>query len=82
MDQVFYDTKSSILDFCHNNVSYQLNENGHKVTSILWRGDLDADGIDDFIIQSEDEIKKIVLYLSSQRQEEKLFKAVAEYYLG
>lgn len=82
MDQVFYNEETGGIDYCHDNISYDLSDRNYKAMSLVWRGDLDADGIDDFIVQYGEEDGKIVLHLSTQTAEGELHKAVAEYYLG
>ncbi|MEM9858495.1 MAG: SH3 domain-containing protein [Bacteroidota bacterium] len=49
---------------------------------ILWRGDLDRDEKNDYIIVFGDQVLTAVLYLSSKAENGKLVKAVAEYYFG
>ena len=82
IDQVYYDSMTGAVNICHDNVSYDLSDKTHAAMSIVWRGDLDDDGIDDFIIQYGEKDGKIVLHLSSQAKAGELHKAVAEYYIG
>ena len=49
---------------------------------LLWCGDLDGDGNDDYIIQFGDKGAKTILYLSKPASKGQLLKPVAVYYSG
>jgi len=80
--QVYYDMQTGFVEYCYDNISSDLSDASQSVRSIVWRGDLNTDGIDDFIIQYGAEQGKIVLHLSSTKHDGQLHKAVAEYYVG
>jgi len=51
-------------------------------TSLRWRGDLDGDGKDDFIIQFGEKSSSTILYLSSQADQNQIAKPVSFYVSG
>ena len=82
LDRIEYNDFEGTLTYCHDDMSYNLSDEKYQALSIVWRGDLDDDGFDDFIIQYGENDGRIVLHLSSQAEAGDLFKAVAEYYIG
>ncbi|MCB0628589.1 MAG: SH3 domain-containing protein [Saprospiraceae bacterium] len=51
-------------------------------SQLMWVGDLDGDGQEDYIIKYGEKSVAIILYLSSEAEEDTLVKPVAVYYSG
>ena len=81
-ENLFFDQENNELTYCYDNISYPLNFKGLHPERVFWKGDLDADGIEDFIIQHGYKESRFVLYLSSEAKEGELFKAIATYRSG
>jgi len=54
----------------------------HDGIQIIWKGDLDGDGKNDYIFTSGEVSSSTTLYLSSEAGEDQLVKPVASYYSG
>lgn len=60
----------------------QQKVDSHDGLYILWKGDLDGDGKDDYIFSMGEQSSSTNLYLSSEAEEGQLVKPVASYYSG
>ena len=81
-DQMFYEKNKGSLIYCYENREVDLNAPNLYTRGILWRGDLNEDDIDDFIIQYGEKYGKIVLFQSNPLNFEKPFEPVAEFTIG
>ncbi len=58
------------------------NEFGYLPRHLIWEGDLDGDGLIDYILQIGEKSAQTVLFLSSERKKGELVRAVASFYSG
>ncbi len=58
------------------------DNSSHYPSSLRWRGDLDGDGKDDYIIQFGEKSSSTILFLSSQADQNQIAKPVAFYLSG
>ncbi len=80
-DFYFSDDSNELL-YCYDNRDILLTEKDLKPRSIHWRGDINGDGVEDFIIKYGEKMAKLVLILSDYRGPDVEFLKVAEYYFG
>ena len=81
-NQMYYDKETGSLIYCYENREVDFSYPDLRTYGLLWRGDLNMDGVDDFIIQYGIKSSKIVLLLSDPTDYEKPFKRVAEFKSG
>ncbi len=81
-DQMYYDKKDGSLIYCYENREVYFNYPDLRIEGILWRGDLNEDGVEDFIIQYGNKSGKIVWLQSDTSNYEKPFERVAEFTIG
>jgi len=70
------------FSYCYENRDIELNEGETYPQSIVWRGDINSDQVDDFIIEYGVKMSKLVLVISERKKGEVVFNRVAEYYHG
>jgi hypothetical protein len=82
----FYDQASDQLSYCFNGIeqilfAVDLSREIYP-SCISWRGDLDGDQKDDFIIDFGEKYGQSILFISHDTEKGKLLRAVACYYSG
>ena len=61
-------------------MAYEISHGDYRPGRVQWKGDLDNDGLDDFIIHfGSGKAGELVLFLSSKAEPGELFKKVARY---
>ena len=77
------------INFLENESFLTINEGNQQQkialsegVQIIWKGDLDGDGKDDYLFTAGEESNSVNLYLSSEAAEGELVKQVASYYPG
>ena len=80
-----YDKRNWIITLKNNGRTQILNPESYNLStpdSLVWRGDIDGDNMDDYIIKYGEKVIQIVLYLSSEAKDDELVKPVAVFYTG
>ena len=79
--QNYWDTQK--LVFQRNGRRQEMKLSSYDGTwNLQWCGDLDGDGLDDYIIRFGEQIAKTILFLSKSASKGQLIKPVAVYYSG
>ena len=78
----FYDHKLNKLIYCYENREIDVSEKELIPNTLSWRGDLNEDGVEDFIVDFGDKFSKSILYLSFKVNKQVTFKKTAEFYNG
>lgn len=74
------DDYSTYLTISEDGIDQKMEVYG--VVQLMWKGDLDGDGKNDYILTYGEAGTSTVLYLSSEAEGNQLVKPVAEYYSG
>jgi hypothetical protein len=78
----YFSEDSNELLYCYNNRDILLTEKDLRPRSIHWKGDINGDGVEDFIIKYGEKMAKLVLILSDYSGSDIAYIKVAEYYFG
>ncbi len=82
INEDFYIEDYTKLTYCLDNKNIVLNTEIQDPVAVLWKGDLNDDGIKDLIIQFGGKSARIILYLSDKSDKINPFNAVAEFNEG
>lgn len=82
----FHDLEAVQLSYCYNGIeqiisAVDITRETHP-SCILWRGDIDGDQKDDFIVDFGEKYGQSILFISCDAEKGNLLKAVACYYSG
>jgi len=80
--QIYFDEKRDALIYCYENRDIDFSYDNLRAYAVRWRGDLNHDKVDDFIIQYGDKSGKVVLIQSNLSKKQNPFERIAEFKIG
>lgn len=79
---VYYESDINELIYCYDNRDINLSDQEMHFQSVVWRGDLNNDDVEDFIFSYGVKMARNSLVLSEKIGKEVQFKTVASFYFG